>query len=141
MLVNLNVLRARAEDVPKARAHHATLTSFPADTHASFLVFFDIKMTFVVTVLADRDALQTRRTAFMVYLTPECFFSGSAWCICGDIGELFCIVDAPSDLSPGSCKMYLIVQLVFMRAREEVQMAEEVVWVQGVACGHGPSVG
>src|SRR6202044_1317515 len=64
MLVNLNVLRARAEDVPKTRTHHATVTSFPADTHASFLVFLDIKMTFVVTVLADRDALQTRRTAF-----------------------------------------------------------------------------
>jgi hypothetical protein len=129
MLVDLNVLRARAEDVPKARAHLAALASLPADTHASFLVFFDVEMPFVVAIPADRDALQTSRTAFMVYLTPECFFSSSAWCICGNIGELFGIVNAPSDLSPGSSNTHLIVQLVFMRAGEKVPMSEEVVWV------------
>ena len=78
MLVNLNVLRTRAEDIPKARAHYAAFASFPADAHASFLVFFDVEMSFVVAILTDRDALQTSRTAFTVYLTPECFFSSSA---------------------------------------------------------------
>src|SRR5271155_2494769 len=141
MLVNLNVLRARAEDVPKARAHLAALASFPADAHASFLVFFNVEMSFVVAILTDRDALQTSRTTFTVYLAPECFFSSSAWCICGDIGELIGMVDAPSDVSPGPSDTRSIVQLVFMQAGVKVQMSEEVVWVQAVACGHGLSVG
>lgn len=141
MLVNLNVLGARAEDVPKVRAHLATLASFPADAHASFLVFFNVEMSFVVAILADRNALQTSRTTFMVYLAPECFFSSSAWRIRGDIGELIGIADAPSDVSPGPSNTRSIVQLVFMQAGVKVRMSEEMVWVQAVACGPDLSVG
>ena len=141
MPVNLNVLRARAEDVPKARAHLATLASFPTDAHASFLVFFNVEMSFVVAILTDRDALQTSRATLTVYLAPECFFSSSAWCVGGNIGELIGIVDAPGYVSPRPSNTRSIVQLIFMRAGVKVQMSEEVVWVQAVACGHDLFVG
>jgi hypothetical protein len=141
LLVNLNVLRARAEDVPKSRAHLAALASFPADAHAGFLVFFNVEMSFVVAILTDRDTLETSRTTFMVCLAPERFFSSSAWYIGGDIGELISIVDAPSDVSPRPSNTRSIVQLVFMQAGVKVQMSEEVVRVQAVAYGHDLFVG
>jgi hypothetical protein len=134
VLVDLDVLGARAEHVPKTRTHFAALARLPADAHASLFVLFDVEMTLIIAVFANRDALETSQSAFAVDFAAECFLSSSAWCICGVVAELVGILDASKDLGPRSSSAHPVVVFVFVRARVEVGMSEEVIWVCLSAC-------
>ncbi len=136
VLMDLDVLQAWAEQVTKVCAQLAALAGFPADAHSSFLIFFNVEMTLIVAILADRDALETCSGTLVMDLTAKRFFGCSAWCICSVNAEIGGVFDATIDLISGSRSELVVVEFVLMWARAEIGMRVEVVWVQTVShCG------
>ena len=136
VLVDHDILRARTEQVAKVCAELAALAHLPADAHSSLFIFFDVEMTLIVAVFPNRDAFETRGSAFMVDLAAKRFFSCSAWCVCSVDAEVRSVFDALIDLISGSCSELVVVKFVLIRTRAKVRVREEVVWVQAVShCG------
>jgi hypothetical protein len=91
LVLERDVLRARAEHICIVTAHLGAEALAPADAHTALVVLLDTAVALVVAVLSNGDTLQTSHRAFEVCLAAQGVLLGSAWHLGSDnealIGE------------------------------------------------------
>jgi hypothetical protein len=140
LVLERDVLLARAEHICIAAAHLGAEALTPADAYATLVVLLDTAVALVVAILSNGDTLQTSHRAFEVCLAAQSVLLGSAWRLGSDnealIGKLQGFAHGAVDGGDDAATVLEAVLTVFgVAAGLEARVVEETIGVDGVAEG------